>query len=143
EPSKAPGDPSLAAAEPARCRSGPTLRSPQSASRAQASGRAMKWGGLLRGNSSSAIGGTTFRVKPLTAILVALLLSACHAQQSPDDAFRAFTLAVLSHQTDSAWGLISKDSQEAMTQAVQTAAARPPKGQIPAAPTKFFSGKDT
>jgi hypothetical protein len=81
-------------------------------------------------------------VKRLSLLLAAPALAACHAHQSPDDTFRAFTLAVLAHQTDVAWGLISKDSQEAMTQATAAAVARAPKGSIPTDPKSFLFGED-
>jgi hypothetical protein len=89
-----------------------------------------------------AIGGTTFDVKLALSLLAAASLTACHAQQSPDDTFRAFTVAVLSHQTDAAWALISKDSQEAMTQATAAAVAQAPKGSIPTDPKSFLFGED-
>jgi hypothetical protein len=81
-------------------------------------------------------------VKRLLVLLAAMGLGACHAQQSPDDTFRAFTVAVLSHQTDVAWALISKDSQEAMTQATAAAVAQAPKGTIPTDPKSFLFGED-
>jgi hypothetical protein len=81
-------------------------------------------------------------VKRLAFLLVAPALAGCHAQQSPDDTFRAFTLAVISHQIDAAWELISKDSQEAMTQATAAAVARAPKGSIPSDPKSFLFGED-
>jgi hypothetical protein len=81
-------------------------------------------------------------VKRIAFLLAAPVLAACHAQQSPDDTFRAFTLAVISHQTDAAWELISKDSQEAMTQATAAAVAKAPKGSIPTDPKSFLFGED-
>jgi hypothetical protein len=72
----------------------------------------------------------------------ALALNGCHGRQSPDDTFRAFTVAVLSHQTDSAWNLLSHDSQDALTDLVKRAAAESPKGQVPSDPKAFLFGED-
>jgi len=78
----------------------------------------------------------------LLCLASGLGLSACHGHQSPDDTFRAFTVAVLSRQSDTAWGLLSKDSQEAMTDLVKRAAAEAPKGQVPSDPKAFLFGED-
>ena len=83
-----------------------------------------------------------YAVRLALPFLAMTSLAACHAQQSPDDVFRAFTFAVMSHQTDTAWGLISKDSQEAMTQATAQAVAQAPKGSIPTDPKSFLFGED-
>ena len=76
------------------------------------------------------------------ALCLAGSLAACHARQSPDEAFRAFTMAVVAGQPDAAWGLISKDSQEAMTELVKQAAAEAPPGQVPSDPKTFLFGED-
>lgn len=68
--------------------------------------------------------------------------AACHGHQSPDDTFRAFTVAVLSHQADAAWALLSKDSQESMTDATKQAVAQAPKGDVPTDPKAFLFGED-
>jgi hypothetical protein len=81
-------------------------------------------------------------VRRPSLLIVPLGLVACHGHQSPDDTFRAFTVAALSHQADAAWALISKDSQEAMTQATQQAVAKAPKGEIPSDPKAFLFGED-
>jgi hypothetical protein len=75
-------------------------------------------------------------------ILALLSLATCARHASPDDTFRAFTLAVLSHQPDIAWGMLSKDSQEAMTAATHAAAAAAPKGEVPDDPKAFLFGED-
>jgi hypothetical protein len=78
-----------------------------------------------------------------TLFLAALAsLAACTHHASPDDVFRAFTLAVLSHQPDAAWGMLSKDSQEAMAAETKAAAAASPKGEVPDDPKAFLFGED-
>ena len=78
----------------------------------------------------------------LTWLSFCLALPACRGHQSPDDTFRAFTVAALSHQTDSAWALLSKDSQEAMAQATKDAVEQSPKGTVPTDPKEFLFGED-
>ncbi len=75
-------------------------------------------------------------------VLGVLALAGCHGHQSPDDTFRAFTVAVLSHQVDAAWALLTKDSQDAMTDLVKRAAAEAPKGQVPSDPKSYLFGED-
>ncbi len=80
-------------------------------------------------------------MKVLPFLLLAPL-AACARHASPDDTFRAFTLAVLTHQPDLAWAMLSKDSQEAMTAATKAAAAAAPKGEVPDDPKAFLFGED-
>jgi hypothetical protein len=79
---------------------------------------------------------------PVLALLGFLSLQACTRRASPDETFRAFTLSVLGHQSDQAWGMISKESQEALTTATKAAAAAAPKGEIPDDPKAFLFGDD-
>ncbi|MHB1846858.1 MAG: hypothetical protein ACYCWW_18715 [Deltaproteobacteria bacterium] len=76
------------------------------------------------------------------ALGAVLAPTACHANESPDDAFRLFTAAVLSHQPDAAWARLSKESQEAMTAATARVAALSPKGTIPKDPKALLFGED-
>jgi hypothetical protein len=78
----------------------------------------------------------------LFACVLWLGLASCHGHQSPDDTFRAFTVAVLSHQADAAWALLTKDSQDAMTDATKQAVAQSPKGTVPTDPKAFLFGED-
>jgi hypothetical protein len=80
-------------------------------------------------------------VKRLT-LLAVLALAGCSRRASPDETFRAFTLSVIAHQPDQAWGMISKESQEALTTATKAAAAAAPKGEIPDDPKAFLFGED-
>jgi len=75
-------------------------------------------------------------------LLAALALCACSRHGSPDDAFRAFTLAVISHNPDQAWTLLSQESQEALTAATKAAAAAAPKGEVPEDPKAYIFGED-
>jgi hypothetical protein len=76
----------------------------------------------------------------LAALSVAPL--GCHGRESPDDAFRAFTLAVTSRQQDLAWSHLSHESQEAMKASRDKAAALAPKGTVPDDPRDLLSGED-
>jgi hypothetical protein len=69
-------------------------------------------------------------------------LSGCHNPESPDDAFRAFTLAVSSRQQDLAWSHLSHESQAAMTADLEKATALAPKGTVPTDPRDLLSGED-
>ena len=81
---------------------------------------------------------------PRIALFLALALgpAGCHGGGSPDEAFRAFTAAVISRQQDLAWSHLSKESQAAMTAARDKAAALAPKGTVPADPRDLLSGED-
>ncbi len=78
------------------------------------------------------------------ALLFALsaALSGCHGQETPDDAFRAFTLAVSSRQQDVAWSHLSRESQAAMTASLEKARALAPKGTVPTDPRDLLAGED-
>ena len=77
----------------------------------------------------------------LIALLVGLGPIGCHAREAPDDAFRAFTLAVLAHQKDLAWEHLSHESQVAMTAALGGASAAAP-GMTPKDPKDLLFGGD-
>lgn len=66
----------------------------------------------------------------------------CHGREPPDDAFRAFTLAVASRQQDIAWSHLSHESQEALKASRDKAAALAPKGTVPDDPRELLSGED-
>jgi hypothetical protein len=81
----------------------------------------------------------------LAALLLAFAgapLSGCHGQEAPDDAFRAFTLAVTSRQQDLAWSHLSHESQTALTADLAKATALAPKGTVPTDPKDLLSGED-
>lgn len=82
--------------------------------------------------------------RSLTLLLVLALGSfgACRGREQPDDAFRAFVIAVAAHQEDVAWDHISKESQAAMSAARDQAAAQAPKGTIPDDPRDLLFGDD-
>lgn len=77
-------------------------------------------------------------------LLGALLgpLTSCHGGDTPDDSFRGFLAAVLSHQPDLAWSHLSSESQAAMKAARDNAAAMAPKGTVPADPKALLFGED-
>jgi hypothetical protein len=78
----------------------------------------------------------------LAALLFALALPGCHGQETPDDAFRAFTLAVSTRQQDIAWSHLSHESQAAMTASLEKARSLAPKGTVPTDPRDLLSGED-
>ena len=83
--------------------------------------------------------------RSLAAMLAAAttaLVPACKGGESPDDAFRAFTAAVVAHRADDAWGRLTKESQEAMTAAAAKVAALSPKGSVPTDPKQLLFGED-
>ncbi len=83
--------------------------------------------------------------RPLAALLGAAavaLAPACHGREAPDDAFRAFTAAVIAHRADDAWSRLTKESQEAMTAAAAKVAALSPKGSVPTDPKQLLFGED-
>ena len=78
----------------------------------------------------------------LAALLFALALPGCHGQETPDDAFCAFTLAVSTRQQDIAWSHLSHESQAAMTASLEKARSLAPKGTVPTDPRDLLSGED-
>ncbi|MHB8417058.1 MAG: hypothetical protein ACYDCL_03215 [Myxococcales bacterium] len=82
------------------------------------------------------------RFLPLLLSLALGPLGGCRGGEQPDDAFRAFVLAVAAHQEDLAWGRLSKESQVAMTAARDRAAAEAPKGTVPSDPRDLLFGDD-
>lgn len=77
----------------------------------------------------------------IAALAIALSPVACHSREAPDDAFRAFTLAVLAHQKDLAWEHLSRESQVAMTAALGDATSAAP-GMVPKDPKDLLFGGD-
>jgi hypothetical protein len=84
----------------------------------------------------------TVRSLPLLLALSLGPFGGCRGREQPDDAFRAFVIAVAAHQEDIAWDHISKDSQKAMSAARDQAAAESPKGTVPADPRDLLFGDD-
>jgi hypothetical protein len=78
----------------------------------------------------------------LLTLLVPLALSGCRGREAPDDAFRAFLVAVMAHQPDIAWARLTEESQAAMTAARDKAAAEAPKGTVPNDPRDLLFGDD-